>query len=459
MPSKENPNTVQSLFFRDLNIFTSTIRTAFYKLIILSFLLSLSISCSKDVKVDKPVVEILSPDYKQLFLLPDTVDINLNITHNKQIEYIRVSIVNTNIIPVSEQVFLYPDGNTFNDEINLFLTLLTDNILLPPYYVHIVVSDFSNDYHTYLEVELSNRNMKYEGCFLIGKSGVDILNINYYNAEFQNELVKETSGNYAGSNISTNADMLYLITHTPDLVKAFNGKNGELMWTQNPQLPYPEFNSTLVDDNIVYFSTAIGRIIGLTTVDGIQVFTTPVLPDSIPMNICSTTDYLVTDTKLRNSNSKIWISYYKQTGKKYQMFPVDYETVDLYGFENENAITVMCNTNSNGKIIRYNVYENNIEESVTVENNKIQQTCKIDENNFLFSSDKSIFHFNWENSSYEKVANMDEAIVDIKFDVVNMRLFVIHDSKAQIYSYPSLFKIAEIESSFSLKGVELKYGY
>lgn len=459
MLSNKYLKTIHSYFIQNEDKLLNTFRAGLYSLINLTLLLLVLISCSKDVKIDKPIVEIFSPEYRQLFLLPDTIVVNFSITHNTQIEYIRVSIVNKNMIPVSDQVFLYPNSSIFNNKVDIYLNVVTDNFMLKPYYIHIVVSDFTEVHHTYLEIELSNRDKEYKGCFLIGKSGVDMLSINYYNEVFQSEIIKETSGNYSGSDISSAASMLYLITQTPDLARAFNGENGELIWTQNPQLPYPEFNSILVDENIVYFSTAIGRIIGLTIDEGIQVFTTLVLPDSIPMNICSTTDYLVTDTKLRNSNSKIWISYYKQTGYKYQVFPVDYETVDLYGFENENAITVFCNDSSNGKIIRYNVYGNNIEENITIVDNKIQQTCKIDENNFLFSSGKAIFHFNWQNKSYIKVGEMADIIIDIKYDIVNNRLFVIHDSKAQIYTYPGLVNLAEIETAFSLKGAELKYGY
>ena len=131
----------------------------------------------------------------------------------------------------------------------------------------------------------------------------------------------------------------------------------------------------------------------------------------------------------------------------------------MYGFESDNIITVFCNDNSSGNIIRYNIIDNFIEENITVVNYNIQQTCKIDENNFLFSSDKAIFHFNWLNKSYVKVVDMIDIIVDIKFDIVNNRLFVIQPDKALIFQYPGLDNITTIESSFSLKGAELRYGY
>ena len=60
-------------------------------------------SCNKDEKVSEPVVEIFNPEYQQQFLLPDTIDVRFSVNHNKPIEYIRISIVNYNMIPISDQ--------------------------------------------------------------------------------------------------------------------------------------------------------------------------------------------------------------------------------------------------------------------------------------------------------------------------------------------------------------------
>lgn len=425
-------------------------------LILLTLILA---SCSKDGKVNDPVVEITAPGHKQLFLLPGNVSVSFNVKHDRPIEYIRVSVVNKNMTSVSDHDFLYPESNEYHGDVDLPLSTLPEAISLPPYYVHVVVSDFSEINHTYLEIELMNGKLKYKGCFLIERPGIDMLNINYFNAQHQKGFSTGASGNYSGSGISANADMLYLITGTPHLARAFHCENGELAWTKDPQLPYPEFNRVLAYNNIVYFSTGIGRIIGLTGDEGTQVFTTPVLPDSIPVNMCTTANYLVADFKSRNSNSKLWVTFYKQTGSKCHVFPTNYETIALHGLEHGNKLVAFCNDGSTGQIITFDAENNIIENKVTINNNVIQQSCKIGENDFLFSTDNKIFRFNGQDQSYAKITETTEIIVDMKFDHADSRLFVVHPNKAVILSYPGLNEITTIETPCSLKGVELKFGH
>lgn len=416
-------------------------------------------SCSKNPKINEPIVKIYSPENNQQFLLPDTIPVSFRVEHDKQIEYIRISIDDNNLIPVSGQDFIYPKSETYEGNINLPVGVLPEDNSLPPYYIHIAVSDFSQITHTYLEINLINKEMNYEGCFLIGRPGIDIIEINYFDENYQSGLSTSINGNYSGSDISATVNMLYLITSIPDLARAFSCKSGDLIWTKEPQLPYPEFNNIHIRENVIYFSTAIGRIVGLTLNDGIQVFTTPVLPDSIPYNICSTSDYLFSDFSLRNSDSKVWVSFFKSTGNKFQLFQTNYETVSMYGQKNENLTTIFCNKNSIGSIIQFNVDENNIETQLELTSTEIHQTCKIDETDFLFSSNNQLFHFNSQNQSYEKVKDADYEILHIKFDELNNRLFILHANRVDIYSYSGITKIATIESTNLLLGIELKYGY
>jgi hypothetical protein len=431
----------------------------FRKLTLLILLVTIINSCTKNVDVTEPIVEIYSPQYNQQFLLPDTISIDYKVEHNKSIEYIRVSIDDKNITPISNQEFSYPDSKIYEGSTHLQVSTLPQNSNTSPYYVHIVVSDYSQVTHTYLEIKLLNQDMKYKGFFLVSKAGVETINIKLFDDKYQSEINSIIQGNYSGSAISSTSNLLYLITNTPELTSAFDGDELDLRWTKEPQLPYPEFNSILADNNIIYLSTAIGRIIGLNSHDGVQIFTTPVLPDTIPINICTTADYLFSDFTLRNGNSKVWVSFYKPTGIKFQVFPVDCETISIYKTKYDNKVLIFCNNNSVGSIVEFDVEKNKIDAKVELSNLEIQHTCQIDENSFLFSNNTDIFFFNTEEQSYSMIAKIDDIITDLKFDKLNNRLIVLHTYKADIYSFTALSKIKTIQSANMLLGAELKYGY
>jgi len=433
--------------------------SSFFKIITLIMLSLVINSCSKVEKNRDPIIEIFSPEHKQQFSLPDTINIKFSVTYNYEIEYIRVSIVDKNMIPISDQEFIYTEDDANDYTIYLPISILPQNVSVPPYYVQVTISSFSQINHTYQEISLLNSEVKYKGCFLIGNTGINTLSIAYFNDQYRKIYSTELSGNYLSSDISIDANLLYLITNTPDRVRAIDSDNGEVAWIKEPQLPYPEFNKILVNNNIVYLSTNIGRIIGLTADNGIQIFNTPILADSTPYNLCITEDYLIADTRLRNSGSTIWATYYKQTGNKYQIFPTNYETLAIYSLESKNRIVAFCNNNSTGQIISFNVKTNNIENSLIVTNIEIQQSYKIDENNFLFSSENKLFHFDQQNQSYAKILETEDIIYDLKFDFINSYLFVTQSNKTEIYSYPGLINIETIETLYQIENVELLYSY
>ncbi len=211
------------------------------------------------------------------------------------------------------------------------------------------------------------------------------------------------------------------------------------------------------NNNITYVSTEIGRIIGLAHETGNQIFTTPVLTDSVPFNICLTKDYLISDIRLRNSNSKAWVVYYKQTGAKHEVTTTNFETTKLYGDSKSNTMIAFCNINNVGEIITYNATNGSIENRLKADNIKINQSCKIDEYNFIFSSNKLLFHVDIQNNTMNQIAVADDDILDIEFDIINNKIILVYSNKAEVLSYPSLTITKTIESDNELNGIELLY--
>lgn len=432
---------------------------SYVKIVSVLFLFSLFDSCSKEKKVISPVIEIISPEYNQIFLLPDTINVNLTVTHTARIEYIRISIDNKNLTPLSEQSFIYPIGTTYQGNVQLELNIIPDIIMKLPYYVHIVVSDFYQLHHYYLEIELKNSDKFFKGFFLIDESSINRLTINHYDSLAEKMFDTIINGDFIDSDISSSSELLYINTTTPDLSRSFNVENGNLEWTQMPQLPYPEFTGITVDDNMIYLSTAIGRIIGLTTNDGLQVFTTLVLPDTIPNNVCVTNKYLLADFTLRHSQKQVWVSYYKQTGSKYQVFPTDYETENMYYNDVSDKMILFCNKQNTGQVITFDIETNlTLGEPIIFDNN-INYSCRIDNDKYLFSSEKSIYLFNYSYSSFVKVYQTNQDIVDLDFDDLSNKVFIVQSQKLEIISYPDFNYITSVDSENILKSIELLYGY
>ncbi len=422
-------------------------------------LLWILISCNKKSYVKEPIVNIYEPVNKQVYVLPDEIHIDFSVEHDKPIEYIRVSIDNSEMTHVSNAYYYYPEGNSYNADFNLPVEILQEKVVAPPYYMHIVVSDFATVSNTYREVELSNGKMKYKGCFVVAKHGVNILKISYLDDLFNIKYNFGISGNYMASGISGTLGRLIIATRLPDYVRAYNSNDGNREWIKVAQLPYPLFNNIRIDKGKVYISTGIGRIIALDNGTGSQLFNTPVLRDTVPGNICLTNDYLISDNTLRNSGLRLWISYYKPTGVKYNMFITNFETVDLYAVGTLNYMIAFCNNGTSGHIITFNVDGNYIYSDFVITDKNINHSCKIDSENYLFTTDKGIFSFSRNSEAIVKVSDIEEGVVDIEYNYINNQVLIVHFNKIDIFSYPSFNKIEDIEMLDSIRDVELLYGH
>ncbi len=415
-------------------------------------------SCEQHDEISKPVIEILSPVENQQYILPDTVTIEFDVKHNSIIEYIKVSIDNSNYIPLTQHEFIYPSENNFKGKVKLALGTLSNSIKKPPYYIHITVGDLNDIHQEYLKVDLKNSELKNKGFCLVVDKGVDVLELCYYNSEANLQFTSTIEGNYEYSESSITSGSIIIATSLPHLCRSFDFMNGELKWKDEPQLPYPEYTGIKVDEDLVYLSTSIGRIIGLRAVGGLKAFTTKVLPDSIPNNICVTSKYLIADFTPRNSGMNSWVSYHKQTGSKFQVFQTNLETIDIQSIDNSKVL-FFCNDLSKGVIITFDIESNLIEQTVSAPDILVHHISRIDNNNFILSDERSILVFNQHNNSFTKILETEFDIIDMKYDTISNQINLAYNNMTEIISYPNLIITSTILSDYSIQAMELVHGY
>ncbi len=418
-------------------------------------ILILFVSCSKNNLKKEPVVIINKPTVNQEFSLPDTISVNFNIQHNQSIEYIRVSIDNENIIPISDQRFIYPDKNDSIFNITFAVKPIPENSTSSIYYTHIVISDFNDTYHYYQNIELRNNGLSYKG-FILTTQLINNIEFSYYNELSIKQYSKQIDGLYSDTEISNNSDLYCVATKIPELISSFEIKTGDLKWQRLPQLPYPEFTNLQAYSSNLYISTSIGRIIGLKESDGVQIFTTPVLMDSIPQKICFTENYLFSNFKLRNSGNNVWVSFHKQTGGNNSRYPNDYLTIDIFYYENNN-ILIFANQGNTGTIIDFDVESNNIDNNYNVGNNKIDISHEIDKNNYLFTDNKNVFSFSYTDKSISMIYESSDSIIDLKYEPTNQTLFIASLKQIDVITYPDFNHLKSINSTNNIKSIELVY--
>jgi hypothetical protein len=418
------------------------------------------LACTKDKGNNSPGIDIVSPEYKELFVLPDSISVSFNVNSPTSIEFIRINIDNKNLTPLSKNVFIYPDTNSYSNEVTISLDILPESIKLPPYYVHIAVSDYSKLHHEYLEIELKNSNLEFKGLIIIEDYSIDRMAIKLLDENLQVQHINEVDGRYAGSSISLETGLLYITSSTPELLRSFNTIDLDLEWAKNPQLPYPEYTGIVVENDMVYISSSVGRITGYKGSNGLQVFTTKVMPDTIPNNTSITKNYIVADYKLRNSSIiSGWVTYYKITGEKLFVHPNEYSTVAMDFNTEINKVVIFCNDENNGYAITFDPETNTILKSTQISEIKISCMCKISNNEYLFSALNTVYTFNYNSDIITKLYDANNTITDLKYDNISDNLYVISPNEIKVFNYPNLDILTTIESENLIKKVEIMHGY
>lgn len=428
-----------------------------FQIIAILFIYNIISSCSKHDELSEVSIEIIAPNKGDAIQLPDNVQVELIATSNKPIEYIRISIDNKNLTPLSDRIFIYPTGSNYSGTVDLFLETLPEIVRVPPYLIHIAINDFSEVHHFYQEINLVMEEVRFKGLLSCEERSVVGLTINLYND--QNNLLNslQIDGNFLASTADNNSNY-FLSTNTPELVRGIDMQEGEIIWQKDPQLPYPETSHMYIDGSSLYLSTAIGRIVGVRANDGSQFFTTLVKPDTIPNHLTATEKFLFASCSMRKSNNLIWTSYYKETGSNYYQYPTEFETVSLFPDGNDKAI-IFCNKDDIGNIVLFDIESNQIESSFQLNDIKINKVDRVDPFRYFISNNNSVFLFDLTDNSIHVVYESSDSIVDLKYEKINQKIYISTSLKIDIISFSNFIPVGSISSSNKLVAIELIYGY
>lgn len=422
------------------------------------FFLFLAESCKKDEPYQKPVVRIISPVVNEIVNTPGNMGVKLSVDSRNMIKYIRVNIDNDQQVPLFTPMFLYPDSTSALIDEEMFLGSLQHNET-EPFYLHIAVDDGVNLNHYYQPIRVNPADMQYRGFYMITRPSVNRTEVKYYNTTLQYFSFAMIDGEYIDSEISANNDMLYVATHIPARLTAFEFEDQYLKWTKEPEMPYPEYIDLYYDVNFLFSATGSGRIVKYRALSGNQQAITTQLKDSVAMKICADGEYIIGDFKARTGPGKSWVVFYQETGIPFQKYQAGNSVVDFYPVSEGDGFYVFGNTGEHGEFVKYQVTGNYISARININYGLIGHTCRIDEQTFLISIGRDIYRFSTIVQYPFKLLVLSEDIVDMKYDPADDQLFVASGDDVKLYAYPGMQFLSSIPSQNPVKAINLRYGY
>jgi len=412
--------------------------------------------CRKAEKYLPPDVEILSPPEYASFNLPASIRVRVSIKSHYPINYIRISVNNADLIPLSGQKFIYPAtaDTTIDYQMAVeFLPAGEDG----PFTIHIVVDDGKKLTSVFRTIRFVNAPLRLRGFYLVTRTGINETRIDYYDSSFSVHPFANLNGDFTDACFSETNDLLFVATNIPSRLSAFQFENADLKWENVPEQPYPEYNDLVCTDNSLYAAMDNERIAVLSQSTGKQKLSTPVMPDTVPEHVTVSDDYFIGDFGLRTPGQRVWMTFYKTTGSVYKRFSTDIKVVDFYPFTDGSGFYLFGNRGEHGFFGFYYPVGNFMSGETDLQQDVLSKTVRINEHLFLLVSGKTLFRFDAVNKIPVMLKEFDEDIVDMAFDGIENNIFVAMENRVDILSYPGLQLKKAIAVTAPVKAITLRY--
>ena len=427
---------------------------------IITLLLSVGIfSCRK---IDKNIitnVELISPDANTLIRLPDTIQVKFKVESEKDIEFVSISIVNSNYIPLfgTHYVDTPISGETIEKAIPLKALQNTNEA---PYYILIAVNYKEDDkWNSYFKIQLANKPINYQGFYLFSRPFISQTAIDFYDQNLEKTFFIQTDGEYIDSEILNFYGKLFLLSHTPAKLKAYSVAEQQLVWEAEPQFPYPEYTTIETDVNRVYGAMENGQIVGYSEINGQQQLVAERLVDSIPEKISIIENYIIAAYQSRSNGNRTLVTFYKSTGHKKHRRPIDYEVVSFIKTEEPDRVVIFGNRDQNGIVSMFSAQNNSFEDTHQFEIGKIGAICKVKDEDFIISVENKLYSYNWPQKNLTLLMEFEDIPFIIEYEHLSGRIIVLFSNRLIIYQFSGMIEIADLEMENTLKGLQLFYQY
>ncbi len=415
-------------------------------------------SCRKTDDVPLAQVELISPDENTLLRLPDTVKISFKITGEQVPDYVVLSIVNRNYIPLFGNKYIHTPEMGVELTETMVLHALQDAGEVP-YYILISASIHGESQNNYFPVQLTNKPLEYQGFYLFVKTSVNQMNITFYNRELEPVSFTQISGNYIASSISNYYEKLYFTTDIPAKLRTFSLTEQQQLWETEPLFPYPFYTDVQADADWIYAAMGNGQITAYSGLTGQPKLVTERLADSIPEQMAVLDEFVIGFYRSKINGHRSLVSFYKVSGVKKCLYPVDFELVTFLADKDPSKAVVVGNHENEGLITVFDPYKNSFEGTIQPGVGSIVAACEAWEGSYLFAAAGKLYAYQIDQHQEKLIKVLEDIPVDVLYENVSGTVFVFYPHSLQLYAYPLMTEIAEIALESEIKGMEFFYRY
>ena len=392
------------------------------------------LSCSKDKDNIKPTIAVHSPVYMQQINGNDTLHILASVSDNRNIEWVRVTLKNSDGVPVLSTVSKNPNTKEYEFNVSYFFNDI--HLTSDQYYFAFKASDGENISSAYVDILFDETPRVRNGIFVFSNNG-NVTDFTVLDSNYNGTYYNAVNGDFLGAEVNSYDQQLIHASGISGSISAIDLSSGSVAWSEPiisspPTIYYTSFSyeSGLAYlgkwNETIYSYDKNGNSNYITnTTSGFYLMATKVHEDK----------YLVTVQHSISGNNVNLVLYWMASGVFAQQYSLNEEVIGIYSYNSE-IILITNDASANGKIDFYNTSVGQSSSPFTINVGYIDDCIEVDNGVYLIVNNGDITLINVNN--YSTLPYLTGIAANkIKYDFLTNELMVISGNTLSIYDFNS----------------------
>ncbi len=416
-------------------------------------LLLMNYSCKK--KNDPPpVIGVTSPYQGAIYNIGDTVHVIATITDNANIEYVKVTLLNSNYIPVDAAYTINGTGKAADVDMKYPITNI--NLATDSYFINVQASDGNSTINAFQTIIIHEIPLLREAIYTI--TGSNAMNTIVWKVDTGNTITQviALSGDFANAAISSTDQCLYTTGIYTGGFNCVNLPGNSLSWNiaaHNTGLP--TYERVYSNNHWNLLADYDGNITGYDRTKT-KNFSTTTLTQTYPHIMYSDSRYLYAEQRDYTGTSIHLKVYHIVDGIPYQEIAINEDIVAMFSI-NKDSVMIFTNHSGTGHAIIYNITNNSITTPNILPIEKIISAAQISPNIFLIAMQNNVYIYNTANFGTVNVFTSIPSSLAMKFDSLNQQLFIANVKTLNVYNYPSNIATSSLLFADTLRDISILY--
>lgn len=237
----------------EIDIFGRTIAHSMRKNRVISIFFLLAVlahSCKDTGDHYPPVIHIIYPSTGVYLEVPDTLEVRAEVTDDRVIRSISVSLLNSNKIPVAPVKYYYPEIYHYN--LHALLEVTDKTLESGQYTLQVTAFDGFNESRRSVKVNLNEVEKEVTGYIMVTSSFLPQSTISSLNRQFESDTAFVLSKPFGISGVHGAWDLFCFVSDNPSVLYAYSSDKFEIQWEFAALPPKPVFSSLWTDKQILF---------------------------------------------------------------------------------------------------------------------------------------------------------------------------------------------------------------